>query len=157
MPDRSEGAAALPAGAELPPLPEPQTRIIDADVGSRAYTAWQMREYARLALASTPSSAGKAGSTQRAESSGEAKLPTADTPTPLSTLDEQYRKALSLVFDAGRASVSMVQRKLCIRYSEAQELVARMVRDGYVGFGDTPGLRASGEGAHKTLRSNHDR
>ncbi len=29
----------------LPPLTEPQTLIIDADVGSRAYTPWQMREY----------------------------------------------------------------------------------------------------------------
>jgi DNA segregation ATPase FtsK/SpoIIIE-like protein len=150
--------AASPQVAELPPLPN--HFIFDSRYGMShepAFTAAQMREYARAALASIPSSAGKAGSTQRVESSGEAKLPTADTPTPLSTLDEQYRKALSLVFDAGRASVSMVQRKLCIRYSEAQELVARMVRDGYVGFGDTPGLRASGEGAHKTLRSNHDR
>lgn len=35
----------------LPPLPEPQTIITDADVGSRAYTAWQVRDYARAALA----------------------------------------------------------------------------------------------------------
>ncbi len=35
----------------LPPLTEPQTLIIDADVGSRAYTPWQMREYGRTCYA----------------------------------------------------------------------------------------------------------
>ena len=34
----------------LPPLPEPQTLVIDADVGSRAYTPRQMRSFARAAV-----------------------------------------------------------------------------------------------------------
>lgn len=56
-------------------------------------------------------------------------------------LDEQYRRALAIAIESGRASVSMIQRKLGIRYSQAQELVARMLRDGLVSIEDTPGLQ----------------
>jgi len=35
---------------ELPRTPDPQTLITEVDVGSRAYTDWQMRDYARAAL-----------------------------------------------------------------------------------------------------------
>jgi hypothetical protein len=34
----------------LPELPEPQTLIIESDVGHRAFTAWQMRAYALAAV-----------------------------------------------------------------------------------------------------------
>lgn len=65
-----------------------------------------------------------------------------DAPLPLVRQDEQYRRAVAIVLEAGRASVSMVQRKLNIRYSEAQALVARMLRDSLVSIEDTPGLPA---------------
>jgi hypothetical protein len=54
--------------------------------------------------------------------------------------DEQYRFALAAVLESGRPSVSMVQRKLNIRYREAQELFARMVREGVVPMYAAPGL-----------------
>lgn len=38
----------------LPPLPEPATLVTDSDVGYRCYTAFQMRDYARAALAAQP-------------------------------------------------------------------------------------------------------
>lgn len=61
---------------------------------------------------------------------------------PLIQQDEQYRRAVAIVLEAGRASVSMVQRKLCIRYMEAQDLIVRMLRDGLVAIEDTPGVPA---------------
>lgn len=36
--------------AELPPLPEPLTIVTESDIGSRAYTPYQMRDYARAAI-----------------------------------------------------------------------------------------------------------
>lgn len=53
--------------------------------------------------------------------------------------DEQYRKAVALVLEFGHPSVSLVQRKLGIRYMDAQGLIARMVRDGVVSVDDVPG------------------
>lgn len=67
-------------------------------------------------------------------------VPSQKPALPLIRQDEQYRRAIALVLEAGRASVSMVQRKLSIRYSEAQELVARMLRDGIASIEDAPGL-----------------
>lgn len=59
---------------------------------------------------------------------------------PLIQQDEQYRLAVAIALEVGRASVSMIQRRLAISYSKAQELVCRMLRDGLVAIEDTPGI-----------------
>lgn len=52
--------------------------------------------------------------------------------------DSLYAAALKLVFQSGNPNISFVQRKLSLRYSQAEDLVRRMEREGHV---SAPGLR----------------
>ena len=50
--------------------------------------------------------------------------------------DEYYDDAVKIVVQSGRASISMIQRKLRVGYNRAARMVDTMEREGYVGESD---------------------
>jgi S-DNA-T family DNA segregation ATPase FtsK/SpoIIIE len=52
--------------------------------------------------------------------------------------DELYEDAVRLVLDFGKASTSLLQRRLRIGYGRAAHLIDLMERDGIVGAADGP-------------------
>ena len=48
-------------------------------------------------------------------------------------MDLLYRKALKTVFDAGKASTSLLQMRLRIGYANAEQLIRRLEEEGYIG------------------------
>ncbi len=59
-------------------------------------------------------------------------------------MDETYKKALRLVMEEGKATMSLLQRKLEIGYNKAGRLIERMEQDGYI-------EKFTGEGSRKVL------
>jgi len=55
--------------------------------------------------------------------------------------DQQYRQAVQLVCESGKASTSWLQRQLRIGYNSAARLIERMEKDGVVGRPDHVGRR----------------
>ncbi|WP_174292367.1 DNA translocase FtsK, partial [Sphingomonas bacterium] len=55
--------------------------------------------------------------------------------------DQQYRAAIQLVCESGKASTSWLQRQLRIGYNSAARLIERMEKDGVVGRPDHVGRR----------------
>ena len=55
--------------------------------------------------------------------------------------DQQYRAAIQLVCESGKASTSWLQRQLRIGYNSAARLIERMEKDGIVGRPDHVGRR----------------
>ena len=55
--------------------------------------------------------------------------------------DQQYRNAIQLVCESGKASTSWLQRQLRIGYNSAARLIERMEKDGVVGKPDHVGRR----------------
>ncbi|MCP4667152.1 MAG: DNA translocase FtsK [Deltaproteobacteria bacterium] len=51
-------------------------------------------------------------------------------------LDEKYEQAVELVLKTGRASISMLQRKLRVGYNRAARMIEAMEREGIVGPSD---------------------
>ena len=58
-----------------------------------------------------------------------------------SPADQQYRQAIQLVCESGKASTSWLQRQLRIGYNSAARLIERMEKDGVVGRPDHVGRR----------------
>src|SRR5690349_7056426 len=54
---------------------------------------------------------------------------------------QQYRKAVQIVAEAQKASVSYVQRQLRIGYNSAARLIERMEKDGLIGPANHVGSR----------------
>jgi S-DNA-T family DNA segregation ATPase FtsK/SpoIIIE len=50
--------------------------------------------------------------------------------------DEYYDDAVKVVVDSGKASISMIQRKLRVGYNRAARMVDRMAAEGIVGESD---------------------
>ena len=77
---------------------------------------------------------------------GEAELDLADSAMPDDVApgepDPLFEKALSVVLNAGKPSVSLVQRHLRIGYVRAARLVEQMEKEGHVTAADSNGVRA---------------
>jgi S-DNA-T family DNA segregation ATPase FtsK/SpoIIIE len=56
--------------------------------------------------------------------------------------DELYEEALKIVVEMGRASTSVLQRRLRIGYGRAASIIDMMEREGYVEPADGPRPRA---------------
>jgi S-DNA-T family DNA segregation ATPase FtsK/SpoIIIE len=48
-------------------------------------------------------------------------------------MDLLYRDAIQTVFDAGKASTSLLQLRLRIGYAKAEQLIRRLEEEGYIG------------------------
>jgi hypothetical protein len=66
------------------------------------------------------------------------------------TQDELYDLAVAIVIDMGRASTSVLQRRLSIGYGRAAQILDRMEQDGFVG-------KAEGAKPRKVLQAAYDR
>ena len=77
---------------------------------------------------------------------GEAELNLADSAMPDEVApgepDPLFEKALSVVLDSGRPSISLVQRHLRIGYNRAARLIEQMEKEGHVTAADSNGVRA---------------
>lgn len=77
---------------------------------------------------------------------GEAELDLADSAMPDDVApgeaDPLFEKALSVVLDSGKPSISLVQRHLRIGYNRAARLIEQMEKEGHVTAMDSSGVRA---------------
>jgi S-DNA-T family DNA segregation ATPase FtsK/SpoIIIE len=48
-------------------------------------------------------------------------------------MDLLYRNAIQTVFDAGKASTSLLQMRLRIGYAKAEQLIRQLEEEGYIG------------------------
>ena len=64
-------------------------------------------------------------------------------------MDHLYRDAIQTVFDAGKASTSLLQLRLRIGYAKAEQLIRQLEEEGYIG-------PAEGSGPRKVLFTAED-